>query len=148
MRVTFVKIDRARLRKALVPPLTSGTLALAREGVRRIKQRISIPVGRDANGNVVQRSLPGEPPRKEHGQLQMHVEQKVSVKGDGIKGEVYASRPPIENLDDPEAAIRLEYGGYSHGVHIAPRPYMRPEFDLLRKEAPKEYADQLKNHLG
>jgi hypothetical protein len=148
MRVTSVTIYPDKLRKAFLAPLKSGTEALCRQSERRIKQRISIPVGRDANGNVVVRSAPGEPPRKEFGQLQSHVEHDVVVQGEKVVGSVYSHRPPREPRDDPNAAVRLEYGGYSHGVHIQPRPHVVQEVELLRNSAAAEYADQLKAHLG
>jgi hypothetical protein len=147
MRVTSVTVYPDKLRAALLPPLKSGTEALGRKSERRIKERISVPVGRDANGNVVVRSQPGEPPRKEHGQLQSHVAHSVEVQGEKVVGSVYSHRPPREPGDDPDAAVRLEYGGYSHGVHIEPRPHVVQEVELLRGEAAAEYADQLKAHL-
>lgn len=148
MRVTWVKVDDAALRKALLPPLLSGAEALGRASERRIKDRVSVPVGRDSNGNVVVRSAPGEPPRKEHGQLQSHVDHDVAVEGERVVGSIWSARPPREPGDDPDAAVRLEFGGYSGGFHIEPRPHVVQEVELLRREAPAEFADQLKAHLG
>lgn len=120
-----------------VPRIERRLFLLGNQLVRDLDDALSVPVGRDAAGNVTQRSAPGEHPRTETGRLREGLSSHVVTDagaGNGLEVElvVVSARPPRSN-DPADVPQRLEYGIGD----IAPRPYMRPSFEEAKTEAPK-----------
>jgi len=71
-----------------------------------IKERVSIPVGYrigPRGGTYKIRSKPGEPPRKDTGNLQASITPDTIVVGDQVAGSIQAKAPysdPLENQMD------------------------------------------------
>jgi hypothetical protein len=106
----FARI-RAKLEGAM---RTAGKLAQA-----DIEGAIDTPVGRNFAGGVSERSLPGQPPRTETGQLLGNVESAVFSNPNAVGFAVGSSRP-----ETPEVPVELERGA----GRVLPRPYMQPAF--------------------
>ncbi len=93
---------------------TAGT-----DEVEQIRQDIGIQVGH-ASGFVV-RSQPGEPPRREKGELQASIYSNVS------RPEPNVVQLAIGSTAD--YASNLEFGGFSNFGEVLPRPFMRPSME-------------------
>ncbi len=96
--------------------------ALKRAGddeVEQIRQDIGVQVGY-ASGFVV-RSEPGEPPRRETGELQESIYSNVS------RPEPNVVQLAIGSTAD--YAGNLEFGGFSNFGEVLPRPFMRPSME-------------------
>jgi hypothetical protein len=93
-----------------------------------LEEALSVPVGRDFAGGVVQRSLPGEPPRKETGQLQGNIESAVARDATSLVLGVGASRP--ETPDVPEI---LEFD--------LNRPFVTTSMNETRVDCDRRLAD-------
>lgn len=103
-----------------------------REGeaiVGSIVQLISVPVEKIGPGRVV-RSKPGEPPRRESGELSRGIMHNVVASKGLVQLVVSAERAPIraESYYPPsqeDASVHLEQGGRtSWNTQLKPRPYM------------------------
>jgi hypothetical protein len=126
-------IDPALMNMALRQPLITALEALGVREVAAIEADLSVPVGRNAAGDVTTRSAPGQPPRTEEGVLRGNVSHAVSA---GSLAElpsltVSAVRPPEGDGDDPEAAVILEFGGVGEWGYVQARPFMRPALTRL-----------------
>jgi hypothetical protein len=126
-------IDVAR---AVAPALVRALHAVGREEVAEVEAALSVPVGRNAAGMVVERSKVGEPPRREHGILQGNVDYAIDTQGRLPELVVFASRPAEEAGDDPDAAVVLEVE-----LH---RPFMGPAARRLEGYA----AEKIARHMG
>lgn len=118
------QIDISALYRAIEVPLIAALTEIGEREVVSIAADLSVPVEYTDDGVI--RSSPGEPPRKEEGQLVSHVEYTISTGEELPELEISAHRPPTEEDDDPRAAIVLEEGGKSAWGMIAPRPFMAP----------------------
>ncbi len=78
-----------------------------------LRQLLNIAVGRSATGRVIQRSLPGEHPRKETGELQAGI--SISQDRRNLYTVIYSTT---------DYAADLEHGT----TKIAPRPAWLPAF--------------------
>jgi HK97 gp10 family phage protein len=121
-----------------------GVVRLAQELVRDIRKALNLPVeyrrvsgkGRRKRGKtVIIRSKPGEYPRKETGNLRKSIDWWEDP--DAIAAEVGA------NVDAPYWSD-LEYGT----VNMAPRPFIRPRVQVMRREASKIIGGEIKISLG
>ncbi|MEM8873922.1 MAG: hypothetical protein AAGD32_06645 [Planctomycetota bacterium] len=82
--------------------------ALMLEEYRELRDRMSKPVQR--LGDRVIRSVEGEEPRREDGQLLRGTTIELGTDARGMPTATFrVSRPPAEPDDDPLAAIRLEF---------------------------------------
>ncbi len=99
-----------------------GLDALGGLSQTRIETTISVPVKRDAAGNVTERSAPGEPPRLDTGELHGNIAHQAWDHGNILGVTVGAAKP-----DKPTVPVELELGT----GRVAPRPFMRPEMDRL-----------------
>ncbi len=93
--------------------------------VEQTKDDISVPVERDEEGGV-QRSLPGEHPRTDTGDLLAHVESLSDIEGDMDVLTVWSSRE-----ERPEVPTLLQTGTNK----MEPRPYMIESFDRCKDDA-------------
>jgi hypothetical protein len=132
-----VSLDATALKEAMISIVLPGLRAIGVKETAAIQADLSVPVGRDALGNVIQRSAPGEPPRMEEDILRQNIEWDIVREGEGIVLEITAHRPAQEANDDEDAAVILEYGGVGNWGPIAARPFMTPA--MLRIEG---YAEQ------
>jgi hypothetical protein len=112
--------------KSALARVQSGLTEAARAEQAALEQSLSVDVERDFAGNVVVRSAPGQPPRRETGELVGNVALDVRPTTDGIKIEMSADRPST-----PGVALTLEIGGDG----IQPRPYMKPSFERFETAA-------------
>jgi hypothetical protein len=126
-------IDVAR---AIAPALARALREIGKEEAAEIQSELSVPVGRGAAGNVVQRSAPGERPRMEHGILRANVGYAVDAGGRLPELTVFASRPAEDAGDDPDAAVILETE--------LNRPFMGPAARRLEGYA----AEKLARHMA
>ncbi len=100
-----------------------GLDALGGLSQTRIETSISVPVKRDAAGNVTERSAPNQPPRLDTGELHGNVEHKTWDHGNIVGVTVGVSKP-----DKPWVPVELEEGT----GRVKRRPFMRPEMDRLQ----------------
>lgn len=115
-----------------------------------IEAHLSVPVERGFGGQVIQRSEPGEAPRKDEDILRQNVEQHVVTEAGSPLPVLYitAHRPPQEPDDDEDAAIILEEGGISNWGHIAARPFMGPAAQRIAAYAAEVLAKHLNQATG
>lgn len=102
--------------------------SVASEIAADIRERINVPVGR--SGGRIIRSKPGEPPRREYGDLYKSVGTVAGGQGDQIEA-IAGSTSKI--------AVYLEYGTGT----VAPRPHFTPAF----LQAQLGIADRIKSKL-
>jgi hypothetical protein len=126
-------IDPSLIHMALRQPLLTALEALGVREVAAIEADLSVPVGRDAAGNVNARSAPGQPPRTDEGILKGNVTHSLDA---GSLSElpsltISAARPPEGDGDDPDAAVILEFGGVGNWGYVQARPFMRPALNRL-----------------
>jgi hypothetical protein len=89
-------------------PLAMAAQEIGIGTVEHTVEKLSVPVERDWVGNVIGRSVEGEPPRKEDGILSSNVEFAVDNDDDRVLITISASRPAEGPGDDPNAAVILE----------------------------------------
>lgn len=101
-----------------------------------LRNLLSVLVGRSATGRVIQRSLPGEPPRKETGELQA-----------GIQIGQDRRRKTTVIYSNVDYASELEYGS----LKIAPRPAWLPAFlaqwQIMALNITTKAADFINNYV-
>jgi HK97 gp10 family phage protein len=132
----MLRTDKAKM--VIRSAARRGVVRLAQELVRDIRKAINKPVEYQRVGKgttSVIRSKPGEYPRKETGNLRKSIDWWEDP--DAIAAEVGA------NVDAPYWSD-LEYGT----VNTAPRPFVRPRLQVLRREAPKIIGNEIKISLG
>lgn len=122
---------------ALRNRLAGAVKAVVKSEQATIERAISVPVGRDFAGNVIQRSKPGQPPRMETGQLHANIDTTVELFPREIVGTIRSSRP-----ETPEVPAKLEFGDPSE--NLAARPYMRPAVERLKETAKKRILEAMK----
>ena len=135
----MIEVNDESLKAYLNAACTAALLDIGETEVPCIQEELSKPVGRDANGNVIQRSEPGEAPRMETGVLQSHVSFSVDQDADGPVLNIVSYRPVGEGNEvghhDVFAAQELEDPA---GLD---RPYMRPALDRIEVYALDKFAD-------
>lgn len=135
-----IEIDDAAVRAALTPGLARGLEAIGQREVAAIKKALNIPVvygdvqvtfktraGKEISFNakgLTKRSSPGEPPRKETGNLQAGVSHVVETGDQGPQLAITSERAE----GNPAVPDYLEYGT----TKMEARPYMTPA--VLRLE--------------
>src|SRR5688572_31361803 len=120
------QIDGDAILDAIRPALNAALFEIGERETESIIASLSVPVVRDAGGNVVERSKPGEPPRVDEDVLRQNVVFDV-VYDEGVPVlTIEASRPPESAGDNADAAVILEEGGVSNFGPIEPRPFMAP----------------------
>ncbi|MDR0953639.1 MAG: hypothetical protein LBM71_05655 [Elusimicrobiota bacterium] len=108
---------------------------LASEMEKELKEKLSSPVDVSA-GNVL-RSLPGEPPRKESGQLRQSIEAALTAQT-SQSGSQATIKAGCLNTTLPYAFF-LEYGTQS----IMPRPFLLPTLAKYSEQIAKEFKEAL-----
>jgi hypothetical protein len=101
--------------------------------VDNVRTKISIPVGRDSSGNVIERSKPGEPPRLETGNLH-----------DSIGHQVF------DDADQNQIGVTV-YAGTYYAPELEVdynRPILVDVPDELGNEFFEQLATEIKNKLG
>jgi len=143
-------LEPGAIERAIGVPLAAGLREVGEVEEQHIKAALNVPVVWNGAGKVIQRSRPGEPPRKEASTLQFHVAHDVVANGDGGLPEltITSHRPPnppgtSESEEDPDAARKLEYGH----AGAAARPYMRPAVERLRGYAAELVANAIRRGL-
>lgn len=137
------------IHEVLREPVLSAFEEIGEKEVLSIKASLSIPVTRDENGNVIERSAPGEAPRMDDDILRQNIEHVTLLNEDGVPElDVLASRPPHDEGDQSNAAEVLEFGGTSaQGRYVAPRPFMRPAADRIAEYAADVLSQKISEHL-
>lgn len=139
-----VFLDTAAIRQALEQPITRALQWLGEGEEETIEQAISIPVVRNAAGEVIERSKPGQPPRMDEDILHGIGIDHTVVSEDGWPVlYLTATRPPEGEGDDPDAALILEEGGQSNWGYVQPRPFMFPAVVRLSGYAAEMLGDKL-----
>jgi hypothetical protein len=135
----MIEVNEESLQSFLNAACTAALLDIGETEVPCIQEELSIPVGRDAKGKVIQRSEPGEAPRMETGVLQSHIGFSVDQTADGPILNITSYRPVGEGNEvghhDVWAAQELEDPA---GLD---RPYMRPALDRIEIYALDKFAD-------
>ena len=94
--------------------------------LRRYMKSFTFTVDRDFAGQVVGRSLPGQPPRLDEGLLQAGVGSSI------MYSELESAvRIDSERSENEHVPVDLEFGT----AKIEPRPYMQPAAERARAEA-------------
>lgn len=95
-----------------------------------LRKAISVPVGR--NGSYIVRSLPGEPPRTEH--------------GDYLDSTLHQTRASLPFIITEIGSILPNRGVWLEGGtgRILPRPHYTPLYDRLQSEAAETIHSKLK----
>lgn len=109
------------------------TQDIAVEMKQEVKNILDIPVSK--NGAKIVRSRPGQPPRKNSGNLQNSVDYLLEQKGTEISIKVFCD-------NSAPYALYLEYGTQK----TAPRPFMLPtlnKYALVLKEEIKAIGNLL-----
>ena len=117
---TAIEINEQKLNAVLFAALQPGLEQIGAKETAAIKQAISVPVGRDARGNVTVRSKRGEPPRLETGELQSEIQYAVLTVNGAPLLEIGSARPSTPRVPD---ILEMELN----------RPYMAPA--LMRMAA-------------
>lgn len=125
-------IDQQRINSLLSDAVNGALRELGAAEVETIRSDISVPVGRDLFGVVIQRSVAGEPPRMETGELRDNIKFEV-VDEDGPVLYITSARP-----SSPEAPYNLE---------AMSRPYMSAAVERLEGYAASLIADHLARSL-
>jgi hypothetical protein len=75
--------------------------------------------------------------------LRQNVEHVLLDKGDGSLPSlrVQASRPAEGPGDEGDAAVKLEFGGFTNYGYVAPRPFMTPALDRVEGYAVEVMGD-------
>lgn len=118
---------------AMTVLLEAADAAMFVEGINAvsdIKSALKVPV--EYRGDVVIRSLPGEAPRRETGDLQGSIDAKT-----------------IDGQDGPDS-VTLEV---STNIHYAPRlettrPFMGPAFERMSADLPGALASRMARSLN
>ncbi len=106
-----------------------------------IRDALSVDV--EYEGSHIIRSAPGDFPRRETGELQGTIASEPSGGGDGAA--VAVSAGPAIGDDGQDYAYTLEYGGYSGGHHILPRPFMSKAFTMTEGSYLEFIAERLRS---
>lgn len=134
-------MDVRAVENAIAPILRAALEDIADRATANIREAISIPV-EYAEGGLIIRSSPGEPPRREDGALMAGIDFNI-VDGEGLP-ELYITAERL-GMGDADAARVLEDGGLNgQGHYVAPRPYMAPEAEAIRGYGP----EIVRNHLA
>jgi hypothetical protein len=103
---------QANIEARFVRALTRAGLEL----VGGLQMLVSVPVEYDAGGNVVRRSMPGEPPRMETGRLQAGFDSQVTTGENVLLLRVSSDR---EGTPDVPGELELKMN----------RPFMSTSFE-------------------
>ena len=133
-------LDMAAINAAIQAPMHAAMKEIGAREVAAIEEALSVPVGRDFAGNVVERSKPGAPPRLEEDVLRGNVQWRLVTDEAKPYLVVLTSRP---DSDAADAAITLEYGGVSSWGPIEERPFMRPAYERMKAY----YMEVFESHL-
>jgi hypothetical protein len=143
-----VFLDFGAIRRALEPGIKAGIKECVVAEQKAVYTHLSVPVTRNAAGDVMERSEPGDAPEMEEDILRQNIEWHVVTEEGETVGYLTAIRPPQNTdgeMDDPDAAFILENGGISNwGVYVQPRPFMRPASDRMENYAEEVIAQHLK----
>jgi hypothetical protein len=105
---------------------------IGRRGVADIRDSINVRV--QYVGHLVIRSDPGEPPRREFGDLYRSIHYRVAPKAETVEAlEIYTDRYPV--------AVYLEFGT----TFMEPRPFFEPQRKKMR--GVKRLFEQLFNEF-
>jgi hypothetical protein len=121
--------------EALRPAWVAAMYDIGRQEVISIMVDLSVPVGRDGQGNVVERSQPGESPRMETGGLRKSVEYEVVNEPGGL---------PVLRLTvgDPSGGGGAPHADYLQDV------LNRPILDRARARVVGYAAEVIAAHLN
>lgn len=131
-----VDIWQGALLAAIEPMAVRALTEIGDRALAEIEQSLSVPVGRDWSGRVIQRSMPGEPPRMEEDILRQNGSFDVQQDEEGFYVRISFNRPAESPDDQPHAAQVLEFGGANQqGRWVAPRPFMVPAMSRIKSWA-------------
>jgi hypothetical protein len=96
---------------AIKQRVAKAVLNVMKEEEEHTQALLSVPVGRGAGGEVIERSVEGEHPRTETGELMGNVEGSTRLLTDAIEGILRVSRPST-----PGVPLTLEEPPYNRPI--------------------------------
>jgi hypothetical protein len=126
-------VTDSTIEHALLPGIKSGLLGLGDRATAELIEMLSVPV--EFDGNKVIRSAPGEPPRREDGDLIATVDSNL-VPGPDVL--------PALRVSIGGHAEELEYGAFTNFGQVEPRPHMAPLRESMKTYAADELGDGIR----
>lgn len=125
VKVTDAKLNISEriIYEAIRPALERALNRVGERGVQELRDALMTPVEIDPVTGWLIRSNPGEPPRKETGELLNNLGADIIPNASDMSVTLIIKS---ERPSTPEAPDVLEYGGGAWDIE--PRPYMTPQF--------------------
>lgn len=121
------------IESALLPGIKAGLLNLGDRATGELLEMLSVPVEYEGSGII--RSAPGEPPRKEFGELVATIDSNL-VDGPDLFPSLRVSIAGV--------AEELEFGS----GNVEPRPHMGPLRESMKNYAADEVGDGIRRTIG